>query len=316
MSAAAWYVARSGGIVAYCLLTASVVLGLLLAGRRRLGWPRFAVEELHRTLSLLTGVFVIVHGGGLLLDRVVPFSLAQELVPFTAGYRPLAVGFGVLSAELRAAIGLTNLLRARLPYRFWRRAHYLTLLVWLGSTVHLLLVGTDRRDTWLLFLVAAGVAAVAGCGLVRLRRLAPAGIAVGLAASVAAALALAFVPQPSAHGTTARTVVPARFAEPLTATVSQPSDSLVSVVGTAGDAQVRLDLLLFGRSVERTSLQLRFGSTVCAGTISALGEGGAVGRCSANGASHPVRITWRLEGDEATGELVVGGRSAASATTE
>jgi sulfoxide reductase heme-binding subunit YedZ len=174
VSGAAWYAARAGGIVAFCLLSASVALGFLLAGRARFAWPRFAVEELHRTLSLLTGTFVVVHGGALLLDRVVPFSLGQELVPFTAGYRPFGVGLGVVSAELLAAVAATNALRRRIPHRVWRRAHYLTIPVWVGATAHVLLVGTDRGEGWLLTLVGLAVGSVALCGLHRLDRALPA----------------------------------------------------------------------------------------------------------------------------------------------
>jgi predicted ferric reductase len=143
-----WYVARSAGILAYLLLSCSVVLGALMAGRVRFSWPRFAVEEVHRFLAILTGVFLVIHGGSLLLDRVVPFSLAQEVVPFTASYRPFAVAFGIVAAELLAAVGISNALRKQLPHATWRAIHYLTIPVWLFATVHGLLVGTDRLDPW------------------------------------------------------------------------------------------------------------------------------------------------------------------------
>jgi sulfoxide reductase heme-binding subunit YedZ len=172
MNGVIWYSARSAGIVAYVLLSSSVILGLLMSTRARLSWPRFAVEEVHRFLSQLTGVFVVIHGGSLLLDSVVPFSLGQELVPFTSSYRPLAVGVGVVAAELMAAIGITNLLRDRMPRRLWRRAHTLTIVVWLGATVHLLLAGTDRSDPWLLGLTAAAVTAVGLALAPRLARVA------------------------------------------------------------------------------------------------------------------------------------------------
>jgi sulfoxide reductase heme-binding subunit YedZ len=155
-----WYAARSAGIMAYLLLTSSVVLGLLMSTRAKLAWPRFAVEEVHRFLARLTGVFIVIHGGMLLLDSVVPISLGQALVPFTSPYRPFAVGLGVASAELLGAVAITNALRAELPHRFWRRVHMLTLVVWLGATVHLLLAGTDRSDPWLLGLAASAVTAV------------------------------------------------------------------------------------------------------------------------------------------------------------
>ena len=56
----AWYAARAGGMLAFVLLTASVVAGLLLSGRVRLGrWPRFALEDVHGFLGLLAGSFIL-----------------------------------------------------------------------------------------------------------------------------------------------------------------------------------------------------------------------------------------------------------------
>jgi len=174
MNGVVWYAARSAGIMAYLLLSSSVILGLLMSTRAKLAWPRYAVEEVHRFLARLTGIFIVIHGGSLLLDRVVPFSLWQELVPFTSSYRPFAVGLGVASAELLAAVGITNWLRAELPHRFWRRVHMLTLVVWLGATAHLLLAGTDRSDPWLLGLAASAVTAVGLALAPRLARVATA----------------------------------------------------------------------------------------------------------------------------------------------
>jgi predicted ferric reductase len=162
-----WYVARSSGIVAYVLLSASVVLGILMAGRAQFAWPRFAVEEVHRFFAILTGVFIVLHGGTLLLDSVVPISLAQELVPFTSGYRPLAVGLGVVGAELVAAVGISNALRPQLPRRVWRRVHYLTLGVWVLATGHGLLAGTDRFDPWFAALAGAAIASTLTAAYVR-----------------------------------------------------------------------------------------------------------------------------------------------------
>jgi DMSO/TMAO reductase YedYZ heme-binding membrane subunit len=136
MSPGVWYFARSAGIVAYLLLSSSVLLGVLMAGRARFTWPKFAVEEVHRFLAILTGVFIVLHGGSLLLDRVVPISLAQELVPFTSPYRPFAVGLGICAMELMVAVGVTNALRRRMPYRMWRTLHYLTLPAWLLASLH------------------------------------------------------------------------------------------------------------------------------------------------------------------------------------
>jgi sulfoxide reductase heme-binding subunit YedZ len=69
-------------------------------------------------------------------------------VPGTAPYRPLAVSFGVVAAELLTALALANRYRASLSYRFWRRAHYLNFAVWVLALVHGLTGGTDAFTAW------------------------------------------------------------------------------------------------------------------------------------------------------------------------
>ena len=127
-----WYVARAGGLLAYTLLSSSVILGLLLSRKAKLrSWPRFALEDVHRFVGLLAGTFIAIHVGALLVDDYLPFSLANILVPGTAPYRPVSVAFGVIAAELLAALAVTNHYRKALSHRFWRRAHYLNFAVWL-----------------------------------------------------------------------------------------------------------------------------------------------------------------------------------------
>jgi methionine sulfoxide reductase heme-binding subunit len=146
-----WYIARAGGIVAYLLLTASVLLGLLLSGKSNVrGWPRFAIEEVHAFAGLLAGCFIFLHAGVLLFDGYMPFSLGQLLVPGTAPYRPLEVAFGVIAAEVLVALALTNRYRSRIPYRLWRRAHYLNFAVWFLALLHGFTAGTDSMTVWAL----------------------------------------------------------------------------------------------------------------------------------------------------------------------
>jgi methionine sulfoxide reductase heme-binding subunit len=167
---AVWYFARSAGIVAYLLLSSSVLLGVLMSGKTSFAWPRFAVEEVHRFLAILTGVFIVLHAASLLLDSVVPIGLVQELVPFTSPYRPFAVGLGICAAELIAAVGISNALRPRIPHRVWRKVHYLTLPAWLLASLHGVLAGTDAGDPWFAALAAGLAAAVAMAAWARFSR--------------------------------------------------------------------------------------------------------------------------------------------------
>lgn len=171
---ATWYVARGGGLTAFALLTLSVAIGLLLSGRAKVDWPRFAITEVHRFVGLLAGAFIVVHGLMLLLDGYFHFTLWNLVVPGTAPYRPLATALGVLAAELLAALALTNHYRTKLSFRFWRRAHYLNFAVWLLALVHGITAGTDSDTSWALLLYAFASATVGGLAAWRaLQRLSP-----------------------------------------------------------------------------------------------------------------------------------------------
>src|SRR5262252_9565891 len=67
-----WYLTRASGAVALVLLTASVVLGIAAIARLRgPRIPRFVVDGIHRTASLLAVVFLVVHILTAVLDSFV-----------------------------------------------------------------------------------------------------------------------------------------------------------------------------------------------------------------------------------------------------
>jgi sulfoxide reductase heme-binding subunit YedZ len=157
MSAAEWYSARAGGVVAYVLLTAVVLVGLAMSGRERLdGWPRFALEDVHRFLGALTGLFISLHVFALAIDAEANLPLSALIVPFASSYRPFWTGIGIVAAELLLALALANHYRDRISYRTWRRLHYLNFLVWIAATAHGIAAGTDTGS--LPFAVVYGTA--------------------------------------------------------------------------------------------------------------------------------------------------------------
>jgi sulfoxide reductase heme-binding subunit YedZ len=311
VTALTWYVARSAGIVAYLLMSTSVVLGLLMSARAKFTWPRFAVEEVHRFLAILTGVFLALHGIALLADRVVPISVLQLVIPFRTSYRPLGVGLGVTSALLLLAVSISNLVRKRVPFRVWRRIHYLTLAVWLTATAHGLLSGTDRQDFWFIALVGVAVCTVGLALLARFASTVSAGAVGGVAVTaIVAVLALGFAPQPKAPHKTAAAAVPVATTVPTGFTgvvaaqlVSSDSTPVLSVIGHAGGAGLRVDLLVDQGQVEQTSLALNFPTGAsCRGTVTSLASDGLRGSCG----SHAVRVDWSIASDRTvTGRLAL-----------
>jgi DMSO/TMAO reductase YedYZ heme-binding membrane subunit len=158
-----WLLARSSGLLAYALLTASVLAGLIVKARPlgRSVSPA-AIVDFHRFLALLGLGALVLHGAALVLDDAVDIGLGALLVPGASPYRPLATALGVLAAELMVLIYLSFSQRRRIGAKAWRALHWLTYLVFGLATLHGLAAGTDSGRTWALALYGAAVGAVLG----------------------------------------------------------------------------------------------------------------------------------------------------------
>jgi DMSO/TMAO reductase YedYZ heme-binding membrane subunit len=193
---AEWYLTRGSGVVALLLLTASVALGVLgsvgVTGGRR--WPRFAIDSLHRDVSLLVIVVLVIHIVTTVLDGYAPITLLDAVVPFASAYRPLWLGLGAVAFDLLIALTVTSVLRRRLGYRTWRAVHWLAYASWPVAVLHGLGTGSDSRQAWALALTFACVAVVAVAVVWRVlgdRTVSAAGRRLAVAAAVAAPLAIA-----------------------------------------------------------------------------------------------------------------------------
>src|ERR1700740_1836285 len=126
-----WYATRATGLVTLLLLTASVLLGVLTAGRfASQRWPRFLSQGLHRNISLLVLVFLALHVGTTVVDTYTSIPATAAFLPFASAYKVPWLGLGAVAAALLAAILVTSLLRSRLGLRAWRRLHWLAYACW------------------------------------------------------------------------------------------------------------------------------------------------------------------------------------------
>ena len=137
-----WYVSRASGIVAWLLLTATVIWGIVLADgllKRRAAW----LLDMHRWLGGLTVAFLGVHLVSLLADSFVQFGPLDILVPFASQWRPAAVALGIIAFWLVIAVALTSVAVKRLPRRWWRGVHLASYATFWLTTIHGALAGTD-----------------------------------------------------------------------------------------------------------------------------------------------------------------------------
>jgi methionine sulfoxide reductase heme-binding subunit len=156
-----WYATRAAGLVTLVLLTASMALGILNAGRfgtRR--WPRFLVQGLHRNLSLLALAFLALHVATTVIDTYTSIGLRDAIVPFLSGYKRFWLGLGAIGSDLLIALIVTSLVRQRIGHRLWRGIHWAGYLCWPVAVAHGLGIGTDHAKTWVLALTACCIAAV------------------------------------------------------------------------------------------------------------------------------------------------------------
>lgn len=158
-----WYAARSGGYVAWGLLSASVIWGLMLSGKVRPGHVRPNwILDLHRFLGGLASIFTAVHVTSIMLDTYTSFGPADVLVPFASSWHPVAVAWGIVGMYLLAAIEITSLLKKRMTHRWWKRVHGLSLPLFVIATVHLLAAGTDSSNPFSMLAIVAVSAVVTG----------------------------------------------------------------------------------------------------------------------------------------------------------
>ena len=166
-----WYTARSGGIVAWALLTASVLFGLALStkvfGRRpRPNW----LLDMHRFLGGAAVVFTVLHVVSIMLDQFVHFGLTDVLVPFASSWKPSAVAWGIVGFYLLLAIEISSLLRSRIPKKLWRATHYASFPLFVVASIHALTAGTDRNTMLLQYGIIVSAVAVLVLTLIRVDR--------------------------------------------------------------------------------------------------------------------------------------------------
>ena len=156
-----WILARATGILAYALLTTTVLAGLTARSRPLKKLNAAITVDVHRFMSLLALLATGLHGILLTLDTAEPIPIAALLVPGASPYRPVWVAAGVLAAEVMILVHLSFRFRARIGVKNWRRLHYVTYVAFAGATGHGLLAGTDSARPWALAMYVAATGAIA-----------------------------------------------------------------------------------------------------------------------------------------------------------
>ncbi|MEX1344216.1 MAG: hypothetical protein AB1Z63_06060 [Candidatus Limnocylindrales bacterium] len=144
-----WYATRITALLSYLALSASTIYGLLLSTKLLDRVAHRPISfTLHQDLAGVGVALALVHAAVLMIDRSVPYTPIEVVVPFAGPYRPLWVGIGQIAMGLALVVLLSFYVRKRIGTRAWRSIHHLSFLAFAGATVHGLMAGSDTSAGW------------------------------------------------------------------------------------------------------------------------------------------------------------------------
>jgi sulfoxide reductase heme-binding subunit YedZ len=139
-----WYLTRAAGLMGYFLIWLSTAWGLVVSSKILDGFlERTFTYDFHEYLTWLGLGFIGAHVAVLMADKYLPYTIWQVLIPFLSPYRPLWVGIGVIAFYLSLLVTVTFYLKAKIGPSTFRKIHYLSLVAYVGATLHGLYAGTD-----------------------------------------------------------------------------------------------------------------------------------------------------------------------------
>jgi sulfoxide reductase heme-binding subunit YedZ len=139
-----WYLTRAAGLMGYFLIWLSTAWGLVVSSKILDPiMERAFTYDFHEYLSWLGLAFIGIHVIVLMADKYLPYSIWQVLIPFLSPYRPFWVGIGVIAFYLSLLVTVTFYLKKKIGMELFRKIHYLSLVGYVGATLHGLYAGTD-----------------------------------------------------------------------------------------------------------------------------------------------------------------------------
>jgi DMSO/TMAO reductase YedYZ heme-binding membrane subunit len=170
----AWYVARSSGMIAWAVVTASILWGITLSSRlvRRRGIPAWLLD-LHRYLGTLAIVFTVIHMLALVADNYAHFGWSELFVPMAMKWRPGAIAWGIAAFYLMVAIQVTSWMMRHLPRRLWHAIHLFSFPLFIAATIHGFQAGADKDNRLMQWMAFVGVTMVITIVIFRILTLKP-----------------------------------------------------------------------------------------------------------------------------------------------
>lgn len=139
-----WLSSRSSGIIAWIILSLSIIWGLLLSTKTmKKAIKRPWLLGVHQTLGALATIFLLVHMIVLLFDKYTDWTYVDLIIPFTSTWHPVYTAWGVVASWMLIAVEITSLAKKHLSKNIWHKFHMLSFPLWVFATIHAYLSGPD-----------------------------------------------------------------------------------------------------------------------------------------------------------------------------
>ena len=164
-----WMLIRGTGLVAYALLAASTIWGLMLSSKlfgrlvkaKPLTW---AHEGLAVGSLLATGAHMFF----LWTDDYIEFGPRELFVPGASTWEPLSVALGIMALYAMFVVSASFYMKRWIGQSAWRAIHFLAFGTFAAAAIHGITAGTDTGEPAVLILYAVTVAIVALLLVVRI----------------------------------------------------------------------------------------------------------------------------------------------------
>ncbi len=153
-----WLAIRGSGMVAFALLSASVIWGLLVSSKLLGKFAKAkALTWFHESLGISSLAATAIHMFALSIHEYVPFTWAEILVPGRSTWKTLPVALGVVAFYALVIVIGSFYVKKHIGQKVWRGIHYASFGTFVSALLHGVFAGTDTKNGWVtgLYVVVA-----------------------------------------------------------------------------------------------------------------------------------------------------------------
>lgn len=140
-----WLAIRGSGLVAFALLSASVIWGLLVSTRLLGKLAKLkALTWFHESLGISALIATAIHMFALSLDEFLPFTWGEILIPGRSAWKTLPVALGVVAFYTLVVVIGSFYIKKHIGQKVWRGIHFASFGLFISALLH----GILARDRY------------------------------------------------------------------------------------------------------------------------------------------------------------------------